>query len=60
MIDRGGQQDPKYLQQHDVSCLRTLFLMGEPLDKSTSNWIRDALGVPVIDNYWQTEIVMPI
>jgi propionyl-CoA synthetase len=39
------KQDPKYLQQHDLSCLRTLFLMGEPLDVSTSNWIRDALGV---------------
>jgi len=54
------KQDPKYLQQHDVSCLRTLFLMGEPLDVSTSNWIRDALGVPVIDNYWQTESGWPI
>ena len=54
------KQDPKYLQQHDVSCLRTLFLTGEPLDESTSNWIRDALGVPVIDNYWQTETGWPI
>jgi propionyl-CoA synthetase len=54
------KQDPKYLQQHDVSCLRTLFLMGEPLDVSTSNWIHDALGVPIIDNYWQTETSWPI
>ena len=54
------KQDPKYLQQHDVSCLRTLFLMGEPLDVPTSNWIRDALGVPIIDNYWQTETSWPI
>ncbi len=54
------KQDPKYLQQHDLSCLRTLFLMGEPLDESTSNWIRDALRVPVIDNYWQTETGWPI
>jgi propionyl-CoA synthetase len=34
--------------------------MGEPLDESTSNWIRDTLGVPVIDNYWQTETGWPI
>jgi propionyl-CoA synthetase len=54
------KQDPKYLQQNEVSCLRTLFLAGEPLDKSTSNWIRGALGVPVIDNYWQTETGWPI
>ena len=54
------KQDPKYLQQHDLSCLRTLFLAGEPLDESTSNWIRDALGVPVIDNYWQTETGWPM
>ena len=54
------KQDPKYLQQHDLSCLRTLFLAGEPLDESTSNWIRDALGIPVIDNYWQTESGWPM
>jgi propionyl-CoA synthetase len=54
------KQDPKYVRQHDVSCLRTLFLAGEPLDESTSNWIRDALRVPVIDNYWQTETGWPI
>ena len=54
------KQDPKYVQQHDLSCLRSLFLAGEPLDESTSNWIRDALGVPVIDNYWQTETGWPI
>ena len=54
------KQDPKYLQEHDLSCLRTLFLAGEPLDESTSNWIRDALGVPVIDNYWQTESGWPM
>jgi propionyl-CoA synthetase len=54
------KQDPKYVQQHDVSCLRTLFLAGEPLDESTSNWIGEALGVPIIDNYWQTESGWPI
>jgi propionyl-CoA synthetase len=54
------KQDPKYVRQHDLSCLRSLFLAGEPLDESTSNWIRDALGVPVIDNYWQTESGWPI
>jgi propionyl-CoA synthetase len=40
--------------------LRTLFLAGEPLDESTSSWIGQALGVPIIDNYWQTESGWPI
>ncbi len=49
------KQDPKYLKQYDLSSLRYLFLAGEPLDEPTSRWISDALGVPVIDHYWQTE-----
>jgi len=31
------KQNRKYVQQHEVSCLRILFLAGEPLDESTSN-----------------------
>ena len=49
------KQDPAYLTTHDVSCLRYLFLAGEPLDEPTARWISDALKVPVIDHYWQTE-----
>ena len=49
------KQDPAYLAQHDVSSLRYLFLAGEPLDEPTARWISDALGVPVLDHYWQTE-----
>ncbi|HNO60192.1 MAG TPA: propionate--CoA ligase, partial [Plasticicumulans sp.] len=49
------KQDPEYLRKYDLSTLRYLFLAGEPLDEPTSRWISDALGVPVIDHYWQTE-----
>jgi len=49
------KQDPEYLRKYDLSSLRYLFLAGEPLDEPTSRWISDALGVPVIDHYWQTE-----
>lgn len=49
------KQDPAWLQKYDLSSLRYLFLAGEPLDEPTSRWISDALGVPVIDHYWQTE-----
>ena len=37
-----------------------LFLAGEPLDEPTARWISDALGRPIIDNYWQTESGWPI
>lgn len=48
-------QDQKYMTMHDVSSLRYLFLAGEPLDEPTSRWITDALKIPVVDHYWQTE-----
>ena len=54
------KQDPKYLKQYDLSSLRYLFLAGEPLDEPTASWIADAIGKPVIDNYWQTESGWPI
>ena len=54
------KQDPKFLAQHDLSSLRALFLAGEPLDEPTARWIADAIGKPIIDNYWQTESGWPI
>ncbi len=54
------KQDPVWLERHDLSSLRALFLAGEPLDEPTARWIADGLGRPVIDNYWQTETGWPI
>jgi propionyl-CoA synthetase len=54
------KQDPAALKKHDLSSLRALFLAGEPLDEPTAKWIADALGRPIIDNYWQTETGWPI
>jgi len=54
------KQDPAYLKKHDVSSLKHLFLAGEPLDEPTHVWISEALGIPVIDHYWQTETGWPI
>ena len=42
------------------SSLRTLFLAGERLDPDTWQWASDRLGIPVIDNWWQTETGWPI
>jgi propionyl-CoA synthetase len=44
----------------DLSSLRLLFLAGERLDPQTYEWAGDLLGVPVIDNWWQTETGWPI
>ncbi len=54
------KQDPSWLTKYDLSALKWLFLAGEPLDEPTARWIQDALGVPVIDNYWQTETGWPV
>jgi propionyl-CoA synthetase len=54
------KQDPALLRKYDLSSLRALFLAGEPLDEPTARWISDGLGVPIIDNYWQTESGWPI
>ena len=54
------KQDPAFLKKYDVSSLKHLFLAGEPLDEPTHVWISDALGIPVIDHYWQTETGWPI
>ena len=53
------KQDAAWLKKYDLSQLKWLFLAGEPLDEPTAHWITDGLGVPVIDNYWQTETGWP-
>ena len=53
------KQDQAWLKKYDLSKLKWLFLAGEALDEPTAQWITEALGVPVIDNYWQTETGWP-
>jgi propionyl-CoA synthetase len=52
--------DESFMKRHDLSSLKALFLAGEPLDEPTARWISGVLGVPIIDNYWQTETGWPI
>jgi propionyl-CoA synthetase len=56
------KEDPAgaLLAEHDISSLRTLFLAGERLDPGTYEWASQTLGVPVVDNWWQTETGWPI
>ena len=54
------KQDAAFLKRYDLSSLKALYLAGEPLDEPTAQWISQGLGVPIIDNYWQTETGWPI
>jgi len=56
------KEDPegKLVAGYDLSKLRTLFLAGERLDPDTYAWAGQRLGIPVIDNWWQTETGWPI
>ncbi len=45
----------KFLEEHDISSLKSLFLAGERADPDTVNWAEEKLKVPVIDHWWQTE-----
>ena len=56
------REDPEgaLIGDHDISSLQTLFLAGERLDPDTYHWATRVLGVPVVDNWWQTETGWPI
>ena len=49
-----------WIQDHDLSSLRHIFLAGEPLDEPTYQWVTETLNKPVIDHYWQTESGWPM
>ena len=52
--------DAQLVEQYDLSSLRALFLAGERADPDTISWSENALGIPVIDHWWQTETGWPI
>jgi propionyl-CoA synthetase len=56
------REDPngEFIAPYDRSSLRSLFLAGERLDPATLRWAEEALRVPVIDHWWQTETGWPI
>ncbi len=51
------KEDPESLclKNYDLSSLETVFMAGERLDPPTYHWVKDLLGVPVVDHWWQTE-----
>merc|ERR1711962_328405 len=42
-------------KEHDISCLRQLFVAGEHCDYDTRLWSQKVFQTPVLDNWWQTE-----
>ena len=42
-------------QEHDLSKLRFVASVGEPLNPEVVVWSQEAFGLPVHDNWWQTE-----
>jgi propionyl-CoA synthetase len=51
------REDPKaeLMKKYDLSNFKALYLAGERLDPNTLHWAEDALKVPVVDHWWQTE-----
>ncbi len=55
------KEDPSgaLVKKYDLARFRMLFLAGERGDPDTIEWAGKILGVPVIDNWWQTELGWP-
>ena len=48
----------EYVEKHDVSSLRLLGSVGEPINPEAWMWYHDVIGggrCPVVDTWWQTE-----
>jgi propionyl-CoA synthetase len=56
------KEDPNgdFVGRYDLGCLTDLFMAGERLDPGTYEWATQTVGVPVTDNWWQTETGWPI
>ncbi|HEV2712938.1 MAG TPA: acetate--CoA ligase, partial [Gaiellaceae bacterium] len=52
---------PEYAAKHDLSSLRLLGTVGEPINPEAWVWYREHIGgdrTPVVDTWWQTETGM--
>ncbi len=52
---------PEHAQKHDLSSLRLLGSVGEPINPEAWMWYREHIGgerCPVVDTWWQTETGM--
>jgi acetyl-CoA synthetase len=52
---------PEYAERHDLSSLRLLGSVGEPINPEAWVWYREHIGgdrTPIVDTWWQTETGM--
>jgi acetyl-CoA synthetase len=52
------QHGDEWPAAHDLSCLRILGSVGEPINPEAWHWFHDSIGggrCPIIDTWWQTE-----
>ena len=52
---------PEYAARHDLSSLRLLGTVGEPINPEAWEWYREHVGggrTPIVDTWWQTETGM--
>jgi len=56
------KEDPQgeLVKNYDVSSLDCIYSAGERLDPATYDWLLEVVGVPVVDNWWQTETGWPV
>lgn len=56
---RSLQQAPlRFIEKHDLSSLKVLGSVGEPINEEAWNWYHEHIGYkncPIIDTWWQTE-----
>ena len=51
-------QGPEWVEKHDLSSIRILGTVGEPINPEAWNWYNDVVGkgrAPIVDTWWQTE-----
>ncbi len=51
-------QGPEWVEKHDLSALKLLGTVGEPINPEAWNWYNDVVGkgkCPIVDTWWQTE-----
>lgn len=54
-IRRLMRMDIDVRKEYDLGTLRLIHSVGEPLNPEAVRWSRQTLGMPILDNWWQTE-----
>ncbi len=53
-----AKEGVKYLEKHDLSSIKVLGSVGEPINEEAWHWYDDNVGkkkAPIVDTWWQTE-----